>query len=105
MPHFSQVFSSLKFGHNFVTSRPYLCPEMMSFRVSVNMSCKGFVKGFCFACSSLYLGTRTQFGSEGSHGMRLVDIFLISPVGDNLGLEAQYFQRFSQECHKRKYES
>ena len=24
------VFSSLKFGHNFVTSRPYLCPEMMS---------------------------------------------------------------------------
>ena len=49
--------------------------------------------------------TLTQFGSEGSHGMRLVDIFLISPVGDDMGLVAQYFQRFCQECHKRKYES
>ena len=102
MPHFSQVFSSLKFGHNFVTSRPYLCPEMMSFRESVNMSCEGYVEGFCFNARRC---TRTQFGSEGSHGMRLVDIFLISPVGDNLGLDDQYFQRFCQERHKRKYES
>ena len=38
--------------------------------------------------------TRTQFGSEGSHGMRLVDIFLISPVGDNLGLEPSIFGDF-----------
>ena len=66
------------------------------------MSCERFVKGFVLNARCC---TRTLFGSEGSHGMRLVDIFLISPVGDNLGLEAQYFQRFCQECHKRKYES
>ena len=38
--------------------------------------------------------TLTQFGSEGSHGMRLVDIFFISPVGISMGLEAQNFSNF-----------
>ena len=40
-----------------------------------------------------------------AHTMCLVDIFSSAPADENFGLEAQYFQRFCQDCHKCKCES
>ena len=37
----------------FLTLRPNLCTEMMAFRISMDMSCEGFVKGFRLRYSPL----------------------------------------------------
>jgi len=40
-----------------------------------------------------------------AHTVCLADIFSSAPADDNFGLDAQYFQRFCQDCHKCKCES
>ena len=37
---YSKVYFSSSYLDSILTLRPYLCPELMSFRVSVNMSCE-----------------------------------------------------------------
>ena len=80
-----------------------MCTEMLSFRESVNMSCEGFVTGFRLICSALY--SDLIWVRELTLYVCLTDIFLSAPADHNFGLEAQYFQRFCQDCHKCKCES
>ena len=79
--------------------RPYLCTEMMSFRVSVNIKYEGFVKGFRLRCSP----QKTDF--IWVRGLTSCIFIFYSAVDNNLGLEAQYYRRFGQGCFKSKLKS